>query len=64
MGPDDHRGRANVDNPMTKEEAAMEARAMNDEVMMAKMMMRPKNLLVKMFTVAEGMTVDMTVTRV
>ncbi|HZA57205.1 MAG TPA: hypothetical protein VE616_23380 [Candidatus Udaeobacter sp.] len=49
---------------MTKEEAAMEARAMNDEVMMAKMMMRPKNLLVKMFTVAEGMTVDMTVTRV
>jgi hypothetical protein len=64
MGPDDHRGRANVDNPMTKEEAAMESRAVNDDVMTAKMMMRPKNLLAKMFTVGEGMTVDMTVTRV
>ena len=64
MGPDDHRGGANADNPMTKEEAAMEAMAGNDDVTMAKMMMWAKNLLmVKMFAVAEVMRLDMASTK-
>jgi hypothetical protein len=63
MGPDDHRGGANADNPMTKEEAAMEAMAGNDDVTMAKMMWAKNLLMVKMFAVAEVMRLDMASTK-
>jgi Ni/Co efflux regulator RcnB len=50
---------------MTKEEAAMEAVAGNDNLMMSKMMMWAKNLLmVETFAVAEMMRVDMAATEV
>jgi hypothetical protein len=64
MRPDDHRGRREADNPMTKEEAAMEAAAGNDNVMMSKMMSWAKNLvMVETFAVAEVMRVDMAATK-
>ena len=65
MRPDAHGGRRDADNPMTKEEAAMEAVAGNDNLMMSKMMMWAKNLLmVETFAVAEMMRVDMAATEV
>ena len=65
MGPNDDRRRANADNSMTEEEAAMEAMAANDYVTTAKVMMRGKNLLlVKMVAVAEAVRVDTMATKV
>jgi hypothetical protein len=64
MGPDNHRRRASADNPRTKEEAAMEAAAGNDDLPMAKNTVRDKNVLVvKMLAIAEVMTVDTMATR-
>lgn len=57
VGPDDDGGRRNADNPMTKEEAAVEAVARYDPTV-AKTAMRGKNLLVvEMFALAEVMPV-------
>jgi hypothetical protein len=64
MGPDNDRRRAKPDKPITKEEAAMEPMVGNDEVTMAKTMMRAKKLLMmKMFVVAEVMRMEMTATK-
>jgi hypothetical protein len=65
MRPDTHGGTRDADNPMTKKEAAAEAVAGNDNVMMSKMMMWAKNLLmVEIFPVAEVMRVEMAATKV
>jgi hypothetical protein len=65
MRPDAHGGRRDADNPMTKEEAATEAVAGNDNVMMSKMMMWAKNvLMVEIFAVAEVMRGEMAAIKV
>jgi hypothetical protein len=54
----------NLTSRITKEEAAMEPMVGNDEVTMAKTMMRAKKLLMmKMFVVAEVMRMEMTATK-